>query len=227
MIGWWRASDLDIGFPNLTLWEDAAGFHDLTALGGQTVNPEISLISAGIQGVKFTLNENYMSAGATLWSGAAPRTMIAVWKSANTTSDEAICGQASATGSDAQMFGILQVSTHSPYLGGYNHDIDSGHTEDGSLQAAFATYDGGSTNASGALISNKYSTPAIFNTPVGTFTDPLDTSNTDFEVGHDSGIFFTCESYIAEIICYNRVLSAGEITTVKAYITNKFGITFA
>lgn len=48
-----------------------------------------------------------------------------------------------------------------------------------------------------------------------------------FRVGGDTGTGRYWKGHIAEIIHYNRALTAGEITSIKTYISTKYGLTIA
>lgn len=59
-----------------------------------------------------------------------------------------------------------------------------------------------------------------------TATNTVGWSTTPF-IGHSTTSNKVLDGYISEIILYSRVLSGGEITTIKAYITAKYLLTLA
>lgn len=225
LLGWWRASDLVLAVPNLTYWSDASpAGNDLQSYPIGSLDPQV-VINSGIQAVQFQPGENAMSTQlhGPVWVGSAQRTMIAVWKNLNPAANSAICGQP-GNGDDDTMFGFLAPAGNALYLGGYNHDIDAQISYSNAWTFAIATYNGGSNNAAGVLHSNQLSFVYNFNNPPGVFSTPLNTSTEHFYLGYDQLLGWTSDICIAEIICYDRVLSATEITTIKTYFLNKFGI---
>lgn len=219
MIAWWRASDLPLA-QYVLAWANAVG-------GGQSlddvfVNDQFALcdIFGGIKSVQLSPDDDYLATASAVWTGNAARTMIVVWKNNATAVQRYICGQASSLSSGA--WGLFANPGADSYLWNNGSAMHPNWPLSTAWQATIATYDGGTAATSGTLRSSL--TSGVYNYSAA--ITQLDTESVPFRVGYDPVIGDTCDCFIAEIICYNRVLTAGEIATVQAYILTKFGITY-
>lgn len=219
MIAWWRASDLVEPWFGLTWPTTLAGGQNLEDVFVNDQFPALQT-EGGIKAVRIQPDRDFMATASAVWTGNAARTMIVVWKNNATAVQRYICGQASSLSSGA--WGLFANPGADSYLWNNGSAMHPNWPLSTAWQATIATYDGGTAATSGSLRSSLTSGVYDYTSAI----TQLDTESVPFRVGYDPVIGDTCDCYIAEIICYNRVLTAGEIATVQAYILTKFGITY-
>ena len=221
MVAWFRASDLTVGDPFVVLPSAVGGAH-LTAIGDGTLPVTVDYFGFYTGLTFYGDGSDYLTTTGPMFSGANPRTVIAVWR-CDTTAYATVCGQGSNVGADKTMFMLFTGGLGDPYLSCYNHDISAGLAANPNLQFAIASYDGG--NVAGSLALRSSSVPGALTTILPTNTpDYLASYASEFVVGNHPEFNFALAGIVCEIIIYNRVLTSGEITDVQSYFQTKFGI---
>ena len=211
LVGWYRADQgITLSGSNITQWNDLSG----NGYNLNTVNGTAPTFAAN-GGANSTPCANFSGGGyirgsfQSFTSGAA-RTAIIISK---TTTPAAIL-QFIFNDSTLQGFGYaLNSNKRAVYLTSVAEIDDTTSNATNSWEAV-AVYSNAS-NQQGLYVNNNTHTVG----GSGTVT----ASDGNFYLGSDSlGYFFT--GSIAEIIYYNRVLTASEINNLNMYLANRYGI---
>lgn len=169
--------------------------------------------------VRFDGTNDYLECAAALWTGAAARTLFAVYKSNSTGSDfvDGVCGQ--ATGSTTGTYFMIQARSRAvvgdPYFAGYAADL-TGPAHDNLWKIAVAKYDG--TDATTYKNGTQVNTGTI---SLNTVNDPFHIGATVPNVGDDPEWH---NGDIAEIINYDSSLGDTDREAVEAYLAAKYAL---
>ncbi len=156
--------------------------------------------------------------GSSVFSGAAARTIAAVYKPRINTGTHAICGQSGIIG--AGKWAVIQsrVSPQGdPYFAGYAADL-TGPAKDTTAKIELFTYDG----ATGVLYKN--------GTEVNTGALTLDTNASVFRIGASQNVLVDTEFFdgdIAEVIVVSRVVTSTERASLHRYLSFRYAIAVA
>lgn len=182
----------------------------------QTVNNSRPLLQAGLfkskSAVRFDGNDDSMiTTAAGLATGAASRTLLAVYHPRRTTGINTIAGQSGAfTTATWFVLAARESPAGDPYFAGFAADSTNGASISLSLKAAAASYDG--TNV--RLYLN--------GTLVDTDARSLNTVASEMQLGRSSG-GEQGNLDICEVLLYSRQLTDSELRVLFRYFGTKWG----
>jgi len=216
----WLKADAGVTLSglNVTAWADQSGNGNNATT--YDVNP-VYTESAKNGKPAITFSGSEMMTTANIFNGSNSRTIFAVYYVNNEDTANTICGQTNDLEVVNGSFFLLQARSDldgNPYLATANDDLIGSPFVNQTWKIAMADYNG----TTGNLYSN--------GTNVGTGTFSWNTYNGTFCIGSyftndDQGsLFESLIGKIAEIVVYNRVLTATERQNVTAYLNTKYAV---
>jgi hypothetical protein len=213
----WLRADLGVTVVSgkVSRWEDQSGNGNHVTQGNASSRPTFvanSAISANRPGLTFSGSQN-IDAASALFTGAARRSMLVVYKPSTTATALDICGQSGTSGT-SQWFMLDARTNGDPYLATWANDI-IGPAIDTTAKWALGTYDG--------TTMTLYKNGVSVGNPL---TVTLNTNNETFRIGagYNAGLIEFFQGDIGEVVVFNRALNATEIARMKMYITTYWSL---
>lgn len=221
---WYDGADTSTYIPNatdeggITQWTDKSNFaHNANPDGGNAKpSYENTTLQNGYGYLEFDGGDSLTVNPFTQLASAAGYTVFIVAKQLNTTgtqvltsTDQADLGIIGGSGNfTAAMAGVTASSTTAADTNWHVHSL---------------IYDGtGATNAD--KLKYRIDKTGQTLTFTGTVAATTDASNNEFFIGNDVGGTNGLAGYVAEVILFNKTLSATEYANVENYLANKWGL---
>ena len=221
---WYDGADLTTYVPSatdegqITQWTDKSNFAHNANPDGGAAKPtyENTTLQNGYGYLEFDGGDSLTVNPFTQLASAAGYTVFIVAKQNNTTgvqtltkTDQADLGIVGGTGVySVSMAGATAVTTKATDTNWHQHTL---------------VYNGsGATNADKLVYRVDKTAEALVFT--GTVAATTDASNNEFFIGNDVGGTTGLTGYVAEVILFNRTLSATEYANVENYLANKWGL---
>ena len=221
---WYDGADLSTYVPSatdenqITQWTDKSNFAHNANPDGGAAKPtyENTTLQNGYGYLEFDGNDSLTVNPFTQLASQAGFTVFVVAKQLNTTGTQVLASTDQAElaivgGSGNFTVGMASVTASSTTAADTNWRVHS------------LIYDGtGATNAD--KLKYRIDKTGQTLTFTGTVAATTDASNNEFFIGNDVGGTNGLVGYVAEVILFNRTLSATEYANVENYLTNKWGL---
>ena len=221
---WYDGADLTTYVPSandegqITQWTDKSNFAHNANPDGGAAKPtyENTVLQNGYGYLEFDGGDSLTVNPFTQLASAAGYTVFIVARQLNTTglqvltaTDQADMSIVGGTGVySVSMAGATAVTTKATDTNWHVHSL---------------IYNGtGATNADKLVYRVDKTAEALVFT--GTVAATTDASNNEFFIGNDVGGTNGLTGYVAEVILFNRTLSATEYANVENYLSNKWGL---
>lgn len=195
--------------------ESTSGNHAVVTTDGYKPKVRKSVVS-GLDVVEFDGVDDRLVSPAPCFSGADPRTMIAVYKGLD--GNDYVCGQSNTSTTNASYMLLSHNTNGDPSLVLRSNTITTSFIYGASFKIGCADYNGS--------VCKIYRNNQLGNSQSVTL---VTASSAGFRLAnyYPGGAAEYGDVQIAEIIVYNRCLTDTERNAVHEYLSNKYGITLS
>lgn len=221
LVLWLRPESL-VGYSEgalLSQWTDesVSANHPVITTDGYKPKVRKSVVS-GLDVVEFDGVDDRLISPAVCFSGAGQRTMIAVYKSLQTTAPQYICGQSNISTSYSAYHLLSSSSEGDPIVVTRNLNVTTPFIVSSSWKIGCGDYDGSTIRVFRNNMLGNSQSLSLVTVSTGGFRLANYYPGSSGQYGN---------AQIAEVIVYDRCLTDNERGAVHEYLSNKYGITLS